>query len=47
MHSLTEDRFQLLEQTHQEGTEHVETDEIEDSEAAATGVIGFSGVGWL
>lgn len=45
--SLTEGRFWLLRWTHQEGTEHVEADEIEDSEAAATGVICFGGVGRL
>lgn len=33
--------------THQEGTEHVEADEVKDGEAAAAGVIGFRGVGWL
>lgn len=33
--------------TYQEGTEHVEADEVEDGEAAAAGVVGFSGVGWL
>lgn len=37
----------MLGWTHQEGTEHVEADEVEDGEAAAAGVVGFSGVGWL
>lgn len=40
-------KLQVLWPTHQEGTEHVEAYEVEDSEAAATGVVSFSGVGRL
>lgn len=40
-------KLQVFWPTHQEGTEHVEAYEVEDSKAAATGVVGFGGVGRL